>query len=77
MRSFNRIFEKAVLPFALAAVVGGASAFLTINSSAATCSGGDGSTCTGECCSGGPGGCAAGPCPKPAPQQPPRPEIAD
>jgi len=68
MGLINRMLNKAVLPFAFAALLGGASSFWIINASAATCTSGDGkATCTGECCSSGPSGCAAGPCPRPAP----------
>ena len=71
MTSVKRILNKAVLPFALAMVLSGASGFFIINASAATCVSGDGKyTCTGECCSSGPSGCAAYPCPRPAPVLP-------
>ena len=71
MRLINRILEKAVLPFALAAALGGASSFWTINSNAATCVAGNGITCTGECCNASATTCNAGPCTKPGPLLPP------
>lgn len=71
MRLINRILEKAVLPFALAAVLGGAGSFWTINSNAATCTSANGITCTGECCNATATACNAGPCTKPGPVVPP------
>ncbi len=77
MELIKKTVNKAVLPFALAAVMSGASGFWAINASAAQCSSGDGkSTCSGECCNSGPTHCTAGPC-APAPQQPPREELAE
>lgn len=64
MRLISRILEKAVMPFALVAVLGGASTFWTINSSAADCKAGNGATCSGECCSANATQCEAGPCVK-------------
>ena len=65
MGLIKRLMDKAVLPFALAAVLGGASSFWIINASAATCSSGDGqATCTGECCTATATTCLGGPCPK-------------
>jgi hypothetical protein len=53
MGLIERMLNKAVLPFALAAVLGGASSFWIINA-----------TCSGECCSAGATTCTSGPCPK-------------
>ena len=79
MGLINRIMDKAVLPFALVAVLGGASSLWIINASAATCTSGDGkATCSGECCAGTATTCLAGPCPRPAPlPMPELPNIAD
>ena len=65
MSLIERMLNKAVLPFALAAVLSGASSFWIINASAADCKSTDGkATCSGECCSAGATTCTSGPCPK-------------
>jgi hypothetical protein len=83
MRLIKRILDKAVLPFAFAAVLSGASSFWVINASAAQCTSGDGkATCSGECCNASATTCVAGPCapapaPAPAPKLQPRTDLAD
>ena len=78
MDLIRRIFDKAVLPFALAAVLSGAGSFWVITASAAQCTSSDGTaTCTGECCNAGTSSCVAGPCsnpqtPAPAPKLQPK-----
>jgi hypothetical protein len=65
MGLIERMLNKAVLPFALVAVLSGASSFWIINASAADCKSSDGlASCSGECCSAGATTCKAGPCPK-------------
>jgi hypothetical protein len=80
MKLIKRILDKAVLPFALAAVLSGASSLWIINASAAQCTSSDGkATCSGDCCNAGATSCVAGPCSNPQTPAPkklaPNPEL--
>jgi len=71
--SISKVLDKAVLAFALAAVLtGGVSTLWTPSADAATCTAGNGATCSGECCRANATECIGEPCPR---DRPPVEEI--